>query len=211
MGRMVSTIIIIDSCTYSRIACADILFRMYSETPIFSFECFTDFKLWDLQQVGRGSGPYYIIFNAAVGPFYTTDVQEFLIYENEARQYASSPTHILMLTSRSRPLIYPSEIMTHYMIKTNVCASMAVISSFLRLKVSIFRWLLTIFISEGADAVNRLFCHRDSDVKDFSLCEFRAMMMLMSGESVETVASRHRVAVKTLYTQRSQVLEKLTL
>lgn len=212
MGKAVdANIIIIDNCTFSRVACENMLYGIYSEAQVLAFECFTDYKLWDLQQMRRGSGEYYIIFNAATCLFYTTEVVEFLKYEQEARKRTFPPAHVLMLTNRSRPLLYANEIMAHYMMKNNAGTSFAVISSFLDLKVNMIRQVLTTFISEGAEAVNRVFYHRRRNDKQFSASDLRAMVMLMTGEKIETFASRYQVSVKTMYTQRSQVLQKLSL
>lgn len=217
------TIIIIDNCPYSRMACEAIVSDITQGDRIMSFECFTDYRLWSLT-AGTASGKRRIIFNAASGPYYEMEVVEFLAYFNGvshpyiygemakclAHQEGKDNRHgknvsILLLASKSRPPLYRNALITHYMVKHNPASSMVVVSDFYHMDVGSVRKTLARFI-QGKGAAESMKkrgpCFTPNDI--------RAMNILLSGENIKTASSRHAVGAKTLYTQRAYVLEKLT-
>lgn len=213
------TVIIIDRCSYSRMACEEIVSDITGVRQYYSFECFTDYKLWS-----EGSGNVlknrYIVFNAATGPYYDIDVVEFLAYFNAPQRWAydqensecrdknqenvAGNDNILLLVPRSRPLLYRNAIITHYMAKNNLSSSLVVVSDFAEMDIFSVKELLFGFILRTLKTGNL------SKIRPyFTNSDLRAMNILLSGDNISAASSRYRVAAKTLYTQCTSVLDKL--
>ncbi|MCG3101633.1 hypothetical protein MAQ58_19530 [Enterobacter sp. DRP3] len=214
-----SLVIIIDACPYSRIACEEILFDITRGGDVFSFECFTDYKLWN-QSAGRPSGKKHIIFNSASEPYYNLDVVEFLdffnktpkpVYHNDVSDYVSlnvgtlqENDSILLLASKRRPQLYRNALITHYMVKNSPASAIEVASDFSRMDIDSARKTFTKFIHGKGAAESK-----KKRGEYFTPNDMRAMKILLSGENIKSASYRHAVSDKTLYTQCAHVLEKL--
>lgn len=203
-------IIIIDGCFYSRIACEYILSEFHGCLQVFSFACFTDYKMWS-ESLCEDIDKYYIIFNAASGGLYGNDVIDFLRYEEGRNDQEFTRTKILILVNKTKPQIYNNAILIHYLLKKNNIPSLAVVSSFVELKVDMIRDLLAVFIFDEIASLARMISRSSRITDKFNYSDLRAMDVLLSGESIRSASNRFGISTKTLYTQRSIILEKLEL
>lgn len=215
-------VVIIDSCSYSRIACEEIISDITHRENIVSFECFTDYKLW-FHSAGKTSGKKYIIFNATSEAYYSWDVVEFLKHFNEVTPpyyYGEVPEYLknneenvkssnitddlLLLVSKRRPQLYMNAIITHYMVKRNPLAPIVVVSDFSKMNIEAAKNTFIRYLKRNGAAEPM-----KKNKEYFTPNDIRAMNILLSGEVIRTASYRHAVGVKTLYTQRAHVLEKL--
>lgn len=223
-------IIIIDDCAYSRIACESMMAEIAGQSNIFSFECFTDYKLWS-GDADLFSQDRFIMFNAASGLFYTNDVVNFLMQFNEASDpcydkrmvdymfheksndtvsHIKAKANVMLLTSTRRPQQYRNAIITHYMVKKNPMSAIAVVCDFYEMSVDAVKKLLSRFLhGTSIDATYALRALNKSK-RHFTANDIRAMNILLSGESIRAASSRYYLAEKTLYSQCVNVLDKLT-
>lgn len=138
------------------------------------------------------------------------DVTEFLRYENEKRNIALSENNILVLTN-SKPQMNANAIMAHYFLKNNNIPSLYTFSSIMEMKVVRVKKILLLFITEGTSGLRSYFNRNKVFRPYFSSGDMRAMNMMISGESIQSAARRYGVSAKTLYSQRSVMLQKLAL
>lgn len=205
-----TTVIIIDSCFFTRISCEEMVSCIVDKMSVFSFECFTDYKLWSEANLAI-SQKRNVIFNAASGLFYEKDAIDFLTYEKAREDVSGEIANILFLASKSRPQLYYNAIITYYMIKFFPTSSTRVINDFLEMNLCDIKETIQQFILDSKVTKVSVSDNADKHPHRFTTKDLRTIKIILSGTEIKKASSHYVVNTKTLYTQRTNLLNKLAI
>lgn len=204
--KAVKYVIIIDCCPFSQISTRFALEMLPEHILIFSFDSFSEYKVWDKARMEDDS-KCYIFFNTLSYPFYNDDIADFILYEN---QKTSEFRKVLFLKAIQTGALYKNLVLSHFYLSFCALHNFRVVDCSNGLNINNFVRLLTAFIKdENLNNVpyGRLFIGK----KSFTKGEMRALKSILKGEPIQVSSQNCGVKVKTLYAQRRAVLIKLGL
>lgn len=206
-GHVRTKIVIIDSCTYSRLALESLISHLDYRLTLSVFDCVSDYKYWN--EMNSSEDNILIILNVSFASLYSEEATEFLRYEKNIPQ-EKGVRRIMLLSSEGGHWMYKNFIIVHAILSGGVFPRLIFVNDVKRHSLSSFQELLSQFVEGGPITFpcridcNKKFAH------GFTTGDRRVFRMILTGKSVSYYSSIYGVSIKTLYTQRMKAFNKMT-
>lgn len=201
----VKTVIIIDNCAYSLMGIEAFIAKFRPEIPVFSFECTSDYRLWQ-RTASHGYEPAYLIINTSATSLYGDDTVSLLRHEMNNEEKHGVATQILFLTRQHRQPKDSNAIRAHYLLNEPPLKTRVQVFNIIKLNIGDIGDIIRGFVN--SHTVSRPLSAAGAK-KTFTTADMRAMNILLSARSVSFWSSYYCVNPKTIYTQRQSMLYKL--
>lgn len=201
-------VILLDSCTYSRIALREIISELMDYRQIIDFMCFTDYKLW--RERNNDSASHYIIVNTSSSSLYGEDLSNILVYEKNRLSSDASTQTMLVLTDENRHDRYRNSLVAHLLIRNIKANNLLVVDKVKQLSKTKLKRLFRSFLFKRKNNIS-LSASKLEDFKTLTFCELRALVIISSGKSIKDAAEEYSLDIRTLYAQRRSALRKIAI
>jgi RNA recognition motif-containing protein len=199
-NKVRKNIVLLDNCSYSRIALEQILSHLFGDASVFSFECFSDYKNWNGNFV-RLKKDCYIIVNISTTALYGEDIAGFFMYEMNQSDPVGTRRRVLLLMEEYKRNNYCNSIIIHLLMHNVTAPHLSIVERIKSQKLDSIKNYLSQFINDIS--ADKRTCIR------LTFCELRALRIILSGKGIKYYSRKFGVNEKTLYSQRTTALNKL--